>query len=161
MVWDLAGTQKPLGIDLTLGSFGIARSINDRGEIAGSYHPFGQPFSTSVFLWRPGQGATTVASSAEAYGINNRGQIVGFIKSTNPAPVLWDPTAGTVWLPGLGGLYGAAHAINDAGWIVGYSENTGRFNRAILWRRNDAPVARIDGPTANIKVPPVIRGKKR
>jgi len=156
-VWDAAGTQTLLGITETLGNAGIARSINDRGEIVGAYVPFGQPFFTSVFLWRPGLGTTTVASTrADANGINNSDQIVGSITQTNPAPVLWDPTAGTVWLPGLGGLYGAAYAINDVGWIVGYSENTGRLDRAILWRRNEAPVARIDGPTTGMKKKPLM-----
>jgi len=154
--WDAAGTQKLLGITGTLGNYGLARSINDRGDIVGAYRPFGQPFFGSVFLWRPGQGATAVTSTrSDGNGINNSGQIVGSITQTNPAPVLWDPMAGTVWLPGLGGLYGAANAINDAGWIVGYSENAGRFNRAVLWRRNGAPVARIDGPTTGMKKKPL------
>jgi hypothetical protein len=30
------------------------------------------------------------------------------------------------------------------------------LNRAILWRRNDAPVARIDGPTAGMKKKPLV-----
>lgn len=155
-VWDAVGTQTLLGITGTLGNYGIARGINDRGDIVGAYRPFGQPFFGSVFLWRPGQGATAVTSTrSDVNGINNSRQIVGSITQTNPAPVLWDPMAGTVWLPGLGGLYGAANAINDAGWIVGYSENPGRFNRAVLWRRNGAPVARIDGPTTGKKKKPL------
>jgi probable HAF family extracellular repeat protein len=156
VVWDLAGARTPLGIDKTLGYVGRAQSVNDRGEIAGIYHPFDELLSTSAFVWRPGQGATSVASRAGAYGINNGGQIVGLIRLINPAPVLWDPTAGTVWLPGLGGLFGTAYAINDAGWIIGYSENIDRFNRATLWRRNAAPVARVDGPTAGMKKKPLV-----
>lgn len=156
VVWDLAGTRTPLGIDQTLGYVGRAQSVNDRGEIAGIYHPFEQLLSTSAFVWRPGQGATSVASRAAAYGLNNGGQIVGLIRLINPAPVLWDPTAGTVWLPGLGGLFGTAYAINDAGWIVGYSENIDRFSRATLWRRNTAPVARVDAPAAGMKKKPLV-----
>jgi probable HAF family extracellular repeat protein len=155
-VWDAVGAQKLLGINGTLGISSVARSINDRGDIVGAYHPFSQPFYGSVFLWRPGQGASAVTSTrSDVNGINDSGQIVGSITQTNPAPVLWDPMAGTVWLPGLGGLYGAANAINDAGWIVGYSENAGRFNRAVLWRRNGAPVARIDGPITGMKKKPL------
>jgi probable HAF family extracellular repeat protein len=156
VTWDSFGIRTRLGITPALGGLAAGRDINDRGEVVGVYSPPDQPLSHNVFVWRAGQGATTVASRAEAYSINNGGQIVGSITLTNPAPVLWDPTAGTVWLPGLGGLYGAAHAINDAGWIVGYSENAGRFDRAVLWRRNDAPVARIDGPTTGMKKKPLV-----
>ena len=46
--------------------------------------------------------------------------------------------------------------LNDAGWIVGYSENIGRLDRAVLWRRNEAPVARIDGPTTGMKKKPLM-----
>lgn len=156
VIWDSFGSRTRLGITPALGGLAAGRDINDRGEVVGIYSPPDQPLSHNAFVWRPGQGATTVASRAETYGINNSGQIVGSITQTNPAPVLWDPMAGTVWLPGLGGLYGAANAINDAGWIVGYSENASRFNRAILWRPNTAPVARIDGPTTGMKKKPLI-----
>ena len=154
--WNPAGVRTRLGIDKTLGYLGLARSVNDRGEIAGYYHPFDLLLSTSAFVWRPGQGATSVASRAAAFGINNNGQIVGLFRSLDAAPVLWDPTLGTVALPGLGGLRGTAYAISDAGWIVGYSEHTNGFSRAALWRTNSAPVARIDGPAAGMKKKPLV-----
>jgi probable HAF family extracellular repeat protein len=154
--WNPAGARTQLGIDKTLGYLGLARSVNDRGEIAGYYHPFDLLLSTSAFVWRPGQGATSVASRAAAFGINNNGQIVGLVRLIDAAPVLWDPTVGTVSLPGLGGLRGTAYAINDAGWIVGYSEHTNGFSRAALWRPNSAPVARIDGPAAGMKKKPLV-----
>jgi probable HAF family extracellular repeat protein len=159
VLWDPAGTRTRLGIDKTLGYLGIGRSVNDRGEIAGIYFPFDQGLATAAFLWRPSQGATSVASRAAAFGINNNGQIVGLDRSISfdARPVLWDPMVGTVSLPGLGGLRGTAYAINDAGWIVGYSEQqSDGLSRAVLWRRNAAPVARIDGPATGMKKKPLV-----
>ena len=157
--WNPAGARTRLGIDKTLGYLGHARSVNDRGEIAGQYNPFDLPLSTSAFVWRPGQSPMRVASRAAAFGINNNGQMVGLDRSISfdATPVLWDPMAGTVALPRLGGLRGTAYAINDAGWIVGFSEQqTDGLSRAVLWRRNAAPVARIDGPATGMKKKPLV-----
>jgi hypothetical protein len=114
-IWNSVGTGTRLGIVPTLGGLAVARRINDSGEIVGDYSPFDDPLSNSVFVWRPGQGATTVASRANVYDINNA-----------------------------------------AGWIVGYGENPARLDRAVLWRLNDAPVARIDGPTTGMKKKPLV-----
>ncbi len=68
-----------------------------------------------------------------AYGINNKGQIVGWSETTRRSrPFLWDNgemrNIGT-----LGGtVEGSAHDINDATQVVGVSRNAG-LTRAFLW----------------------------
>ena len=76
-------------------------------------------------------GALSGFANSRAYGINNRGQVVGQVAKLEPKleahAVLWDGSK--VWnIATPEGLsYGAAHDINDSGQIVGGStiENYG------------------------------------
>ena len=99
---------------------GTASAINDRGEITGYFYGgFG-----NSFMWRGGR-LTEIpllpnmpaASSMQAQGINNRGQVVGFGGFDG---FVWDSDTGTLsTLPGLTRFGAAGYDINDRGQIVG------------------------------------------
>ena len=107
------------------------------------------------FLWRDGVMSalpTLGGNNAQAYGVNNRSQVVGVAETAvhNPtcvAPqvldfeaVVWGPTAGELHeLPPLpGDRVAVAVAINDRGQLVGASlscgpVDPGRSAHAVLW----------------------------
>jgi len=70
-----------------------------------------------------------------AFGINDRGQVVGWSPTLNLRAVLWENGTPT----DLGTLPGAtsmvAYGINSRGQIVGYSAMSTGPTRAVLWTR--------------------------
>ncbi len=67
-----------------------------------------------------------------AYGVNDRGQVVGLSGSTGRA-FLWDRTTGMTDLGTLGGSWSVAIAINDARQVIGRSRTAGGENHVFLW----------------------------
>lgn len=142
-----ADTSQDLG---TLGGLhSCAYAINDSGWVAGSaWTPEG---AEHAFLWKPGSGLIDLGSLyniSRAYGLNNRGEVVGVTGDDPERPFYWTAAEGMIELPLLGGTDGVsgsgiAYAINDAGDIVGYSTiNTlpfPGFESATLWRSRTAP----------------------
>ena len=88
-------------------------------------------------------------------GVNNLDQIVG--QRSSGVPAFWKvPGAAPLDLPLLlGDTGGCALAINDAGIIVGSSENDESSGRGVLWRvfvDENGDVAFVDGP---VPLPPL------
>lgn len=108
------------------GSDGIGNDLNGHGAIVGYSHPDGG--NSHAMLWRRNapvdlhqQGVGSIAR-----GVNRHPHVVGSIGVTIDEwrPALWLEGAATL-LPTLGGSFGLANAINNAGLIVGYSATTG------------------------------------
>ncbi|HXB21022.1 MAG TPA: hypothetical protein VNV88_06565 [Candidatus Solibacter sp.] len=132
------------------GNNGQASAINNRGEVAGfaetavpdSSCPASAPSKTdSAVLWEEGQAQPlpTVGGDPDgvAFGINDRGQAVGYSGTCTRAlhAVLWEN--GTAFpLPGLGiARSNIAYAISDRGQIVGQSRSPdGTTFLAVLWQ---------------------------
>jgi uncharacterized membrane protein len=122
----------------------FVRDINDAGLIVG--FRWTGTIEMAV-LWHPADYAAPVdLGVGEAWGINNRGWIVGGTGGNLPSsggvprrPALWVVDASRavhgpydIGTPtGFG--YGAARAINDHGWITGSSWGPGEI-MATLWR---------------------------
>ena len=119
MLWTRDGTAVNLG-DLVSGS-GVANSINRTGQVTGES-------GSRAFVWDSRaivRDIGSLGSSATGNGINNRGQVVGSSVTTTGRSHAF------IWTPGvvirdLGVLPGhtqsVATAINDVGWVVGWSK---------------------------------------
>ncbi len=116
-------------IDLGAGEFFIANAINDHGQVVGTDY-------SRAFIWESGIRSElpgiTAEARAEAFDINNRGQIVGFsINSIGEArAVMWEN--GTVTDLGVPG---AALRINDRGQIIGWFTKASGESQAFFWDR--------------------------
>jgi len=145
MLW-LDG-QEPVDLGTLGGRWGSARGINGNGWIVGRAQIEGQIGGNfSAFLWRNGEmfnlGYLGTGDFAEAYGINDHNQIVGWstLESTSPPPrpahaFLWEDGRMTDLGTFDGGRSSQAIAINNSGLIVGQStSNTYGVWRPVIWR---------------------------
>ncbi|HZZ94286.1 MAG TPA: hypothetical protein VFE23_17125 [Usitatibacter sp.] len=91
-----------------------------------------------AFLWAKGEmynlGLLPGDTGSYATGVNNKGQVVGVSYSgASSRAFLWE--AGRMQeLPGLGGVYDAAYAINAGGTVVGSSLSADGVYRAAYWK---------------------------
>lgn len=185
------------GVITDLGTLGGPNSFvnnpvkDDRGLIVGfaetsTPDPLGEGFCAAVtfggffttgltclgFLWQDGVIAplpTLGGNNAQANGVNNRGQVVGYAENSTRDPtciapqvlqfeaVMWGPKRGEVQeLPPLpDDLDGAAIAINDKGQVAGCSGICGNASgfgcvHAVVWQ-NGSPIRIGDlGGTVNL-----------
>jgi probable HAF family extracellular repeat protein len=141
--WE-AGTMSDIG-DLGGGS-AVAHDVNEPGQIVGASSN-GQ--TSRPFVWWRGEmrDLGTVAGGdatpGRAWGVNNRGDVVGFsrVAGTTSQATLWaGPNRPRLGQPvGLGSLgdgerFSEAFAINDRRQAVGRSLVTGSTERAFLWQ---------------------------
>lgn len=130
---------------------GQASAINNKGQIAGyaengvvdSTCPQGDPNNRIDLpvMWTKGhaQPLPTIGTDPDgvAYGINNRGQAVGYsgtCVAVNSA-VMWQNNVATE-LPGLGLTPAIAYEINNRGQIVGQGVSSDGVPLATLWENN-------------------------
>ena len=102
--------------------------VNDSGQVAGGSST-GAGFSR-VSLYDGGVltdlGSPYYANNIIARGINNNGDVVGFLGSTALVAALWKHDGTKTVLGTLpGGTVSGAWAINDSGQIAGYSSTSG------------------------------------
>ena len=119
-------------------SWNIARGINDFGQIVGAS-------ANGPYLWESGT-IRNLDSMNEVYAINDSGQVVGeatihINNSQFSHPFLWENgiTSDLGTLGPNDGYYshesycGYATDINNAGQVVGYSNNEYHQSNAFLW----------------------------
>jgi len=117
------------------------RAVNNRGQVVGwsEIAPFDPPaWNQHGFLWEDGEMTDlgSLGDWSEAWGINERGQIVGYMDSQPWAQAcLWEN--GSFQL--LGFLsdepdWSIALAINNGGTVVGWSSTTAGPQHAYRWR---------------------------
>lgn len=139
-IWD-NGTMKDLG---NLGApWAWATAVNSTGEVTG--FGYTSQYYEHPFVWRDGVmtdlGSPLVPGlsdgDAEAYGINEAGQVVGCGTANASGgwhAMRWD--RGTISdLGTLGGYYSCAYGINSGGLVVGMSFDTQSNTHAFLWDR--------------------------
>jgi len=117
---------------------GNALWLNDQGQAVGFTGPCGA--TNHAVVWENGNVSPLLdyGTGAEAFGNNNRGQIVGFVDSPDSSTLygaLWQNGTLTklVLLPGdFGGL---ASGINNKGQIVGSNfDSNFDWSHAFIWQ---------------------------
>lgn len=130
VIWD--------GATLTDLGNGTARDINNLGQVTGLS-------SLGATLWN-GTTATALGVAMEPVAINDAGAIVGNKDSRDPDTFQWKTTA-RLWSAGTAVVLTGpanyqfsttARDINNAGQIVGYSENGYLTSVATLWNGTTA-----------------------
>jgi probable HAF family extracellular repeat protein len=134
-VW-LRGATRSLELP-SEAEFGSALDINDRGDVAG-YGGFPSGFSINrATLWRndvPVDLGTLGGANSQAFGVNDRGQVVGFADTpTSSQAFLWQRGTMTSLATLAGGSSGATD-INNRGQVVGNATSAEGFFHAVLWR---------------------------
>jgi probable HAF family extracellular repeat protein len=99
----------------------LAISINNSGTVVG--YTLG-----GAFIWDKNKGMQELPM-IEAYGINNRGQVVGTNRTEPFDPVLWDKGESTVLVAGNG----RANDINDSGQVVGFTKAFCEIAHPFYW----------------------------
>lgn len=125
----LAGADEP--------ATAMAFAANDSGRVAGSaswLFSGSRAFVTGTNGGTPSALGTLGGETGTAYFINNAGQIVGEVESTNGAQRAFILDAGLVRdLGTLGGSDSAAFFINELGDIAGTADTASGVAHAVLW----------------------------
>lgn len=125
------------------GDESFAYAVNENGEVVGEART--ELGSLNAVLWRNGDAISlgkVGGSSAEARGINDYGQVVGWSCCAPQKGFLYDPLApepnGLVIAkelpPLVEGENAQAWGINNNSWIVGNAKNDAGSYTACLWR---------------------------
>jgi probable HAF family extracellular repeat protein len=121
-----------------LGFFGEASAINDLAVVVGfDFH--------NAYWYRSGVLGTlaSVPGAATTYAkdINNAGQVVGYVETDQAHAVMWSSTSGPATLIATNLAYSQAHAINDAGVVVGVGTvSLGANTHAFRWSASTGTV---------------------
>ena len=124
------------------GVYNHPTAINDRGQVVGSSYLTASEERHAV-LWEGGKitdlGTLPSGDFSFAFGINNRGQVVGLSNSASGEAhaVLWEngkmTDLGT--LPGGEDFSSFASGINNRGQVVGNSSTASGEFHAVLWTK--------------------------
>jgi hypothetical protein len=132
----LAGTvAMPAGISDTGVIVGALASSDD-----GAANPTSGEAPERAASWASAAAAPSVLPAlpgdvgAHAYGVNSKGVAVGSSQANDHfTPVVWDKKGKVTALPGLGGAWGIASAIDDTGTVVGSAVAATGDPEAVTW----------------------------
>ena len=133
--WSQHSGLRDLGAIPPESNFSVAQAINSSGIVAGYSTYQYPPYPTShAVLWIQGEIHDLGGNNAQAMGINDRGEVVGF---SVPHAFLWSRRRGMQDLGTLpGGNYSQALAINSRGEVVGSSNTADGNTHGFVWTRS-------------------------
>jgi probable HAF family extracellular repeat protein len=121
------------------GNVSFAQAINSSGDVAG-YSTYNYPpmLNSHPVVWVQGKvhdlGTLPGSNNAQAMGINDRGEVVGF---SVPDAFLWTEQQGMQDLGTLpGGASSQALGINNGGQVVGVSDVKGGNTLGFVWTKS-------------------------
>ena len=120
------------------GQYSSGNAINNLTRIVGGSYPLGggarQPMSWTKKMGMTLIGMVDGSLYADAIDLNDGGQIIG-LDQTGTSDLAWytAPGISLKFLKGLGGNVTYARGINQAGVIVGFSEDTTNTTHAVMW----------------------------
>ena len=126
------------------GQNSVATAINDRGDIVGTLHYYGEVTLEGFVLWADGDCSDRLWRSPRSSSgdflvpadIDTDGRIVGTSFGVEPVSgdaFMWSEDEGERALGTLGGQEGEATAINDRGQVVGNSQTADGTVHAFVW----------------------------
>jgi probable HAF family extracellular repeat protein len=130
------GTPRTLGLPPGT-EFAITLDINERGDVVG-YGGFASGASVNrAALWQDGVPVdlgTLGGANSQAFGVNDRGQVVGWADTpTTSEAFIWQRGTMTALEP-LADGNGGATDINNRGQVVGNSTAADGTYHAVIWR---------------------------
>ena len=133
------------------GIYSVATGINDSGWVVG--YCWTSQNQNRAFVYVPGTGmsdlGTLGASSAQAYGINAAGLIVGDLDvGGQMRAFVYETTGSMLQLPTLGGAQSLARGINDLDQVVGFAATADGVFHAVIW----SPIAEPPQPKTQVKM---------
>ena len=144
-LWSQDGGLVPIGTSISVWD------INDHGQVVGRH--LARPF-----LWSEAEGmrdlGTGEVESGTARAINEKGQVVGFVRTQAEGnrPFIWTVEDGLIILEALLGGESFALDINDLGVVAGLSDSSDLSERhPFLWTEESGMVdlGTLGGPSAN------------
>lgn len=136
VLWEPDGTR----LDLTPANpFPLAADLNDHGLAVGSLQVDGRwvpvMWEDGVLTYLPGSDPAPAGGGA-AESVNNRGEVVGYVREGRLArAVVWHDGA-VRHLPRPPGAHGYAHHVNERGQVSGAVDHPTLGRRTVLWDGN-------------------------
>jgi probable HAF family extracellular repeat protein len=119
--------------------------VNNRGDAIFNIRQDPDIFGSrwTALLWTRAGGLLELdTSGGAANGLNDKGEVVGYRRSSLGVgqAFLWTPADGMINLGTLGGASSGAADVNENGWVVGGSQTLNTNGHAFLWRRTEGMV---------------------
>jgi probable HAF family extracellular repeat protein len=138
-VWSETEGMRDLGT--VGGSWAVATGGNRAGMVVGhgSLNNWSMWTLQGAFVWTEAGGTRVIATADERWamigGVNDAGLVVGSCdveEEVGSGPAVWTEEGGWRLLPVLH-VSGHAYDVNDAGFIVGWSDDADEAAHACLW----------------------------
>lgn len=117
------------------GDYTGMRGLNDMGVIVGQFADAQSRYRGFTWTVKDGVRVLPGAFTSDAHGINNRGQVVGYMQDVplQAHAWRWNPDGTMMNLGPRGARIATARAINSSGEVVGDGEVTRYNNHAVFW----------------------------